>query len=411
MKRSDRRVTVDKEGRISFVTFFPVCENMHLTKDVGMIPYVLHRDFGYDASVACRRNGDYPYLETETPGLKMTFIGKSRLRELAGKGGGFFSRAVEALSATLEVLPFMIRHGRHIDILQLYHYKDESIIAAWIYKAVNPKGIVYLKLDLHPDIIELCKKDPGKVKSSKLYEIAHFDMISTEFSESLDVLKNIHPSFKKYRDSLYYVPNGIDGVKLARFRIGYDKKENIIIHAGRIGTPQKATDVVLRAFAGVAKEFPSWRLLLIGSMDETFEPYYRDFLEKNGEIKDQIQYPGYMESRDDVYRSYQKASVVFFPSRFESFGLVAVEAGYLGDVLLASNIPPIRDITDGGRYGYLCEVDDVGCFIEKLRHIMASEVETAGMSASSATHIGEAFDWSAICAGLHRMFTERTGNR
>ena len=189
------------------------------------------------------------------------------------------------------------------------------------------------------------------------------------------------------------------------------KGERSVLHAGRIGTPQKATDVVLKAFAGIAKEFPSWRLVLIGSMDETFVPYYRDFMEKNGDIKDQILYPGFMESRDDVYRSYQKARVVFFPSRFESFGLVAVEAGYLGDVLLASNIPPVRDITDDGRYGYLCEVDDVGCFIEKLRHILAGEEETARMSASIATYIGEEFDWSAICAGLHRMFTEKMGNR
>ena len=59
------RVQVGKEGSIVFATFFPDCENIHLTKDIGMIPYVLHRDFGYDAYVICHKNGDYPYLEKE----------------------------------------------------------------------------------------------------------------------------------------------------------------------------------------------------------------------------------------------------------------------------------------------------------------------------------------------------------
>lgn len=37
------------EKKLVFATFFPGCLNVHLTKDVGMIPYVLYRDFGYDS--------------------------------------------------------------------------------------------------------------------------------------------------------------------------------------------------------------------------------------------------------------------------------------------------------------------------------------------------------------------------
>ncbi len=404
-----------KEGNIVFATFFPGCENIHLTKDIGMIPYVLHRDFGYDAYVICHKNGDYPYLEKETPGLKLCFIGRSGCRSVTKalrlKTGGIFSRAVDALCTTLEVLPFMIRHGRHIDILQLYHYKDESVIASFFYRAINPKGIVYLKLDLHPDILDICKNEPRKLKSSRLYDIAGFDVISAEYSESLDILGNLHPAFRRYRDRLYYVPNGIDTERLSRYRISYDKKENIVLHAGRVGAPVKASDVVLNAFAGIAKEFPLWKLVLIGAMEESFMPYYREFLEKNEDIRDRIQYLGFLESRSEVYEHYGRAKIYFFPSRGESFGLVAVEAGYLGDVLLASNIPSLRDITGMGKYGCLCEIDDTKCFTEKLRHMMADEEGTAKMSASGAELIGENFDWSAICASLHRIFTGKMNKR
>ncbi len=54
-----------KRDKIVFATFFPACENTHLTKEVGMIPYILHRDFGYDSYIICYKNGDYPHLETK----------------------------------------------------------------------------------------------------------------------------------------------------------------------------------------------------------------------------------------------------------------------------------------------------------------------------------------------------------
>ena len=58
-------IFIAHKDKLNFVTLFPQCQNIHLVKDVGMIPYVMHRDMGYDSYVMCYKNGDYPYLDTE----------------------------------------------------------------------------------------------------------------------------------------------------------------------------------------------------------------------------------------------------------------------------------------------------------------------------------------------------------
>ena len=46
------------EMKKRFLTLFPELENVHLMKDVGMIPYIMHKEFGYDSYIAsyCSRN-------------------------------------------------------------------------------------------------------------------------------------------------------------------------------------------------------------------------------------------------------------------------------------------------------------------------------------------------------------------
>jgi hypothetical protein len=41
-----------------------------------MMPYIMYRDMGYDAVLVSYRNGDYPYLDEEVPGLRMKLMKK-----------------------------------------------------------------------------------------------------------------------------------------------------------------------------------------------------------------------------------------------------------------------------------------------------------------------------------------------
>ena len=60
----------------TFVTIFPHTENIHLIKDVGMIPYILQKHHDFDSYIATYNNGNYQFLDTEVKGLKIRFIKK-----------------------------------------------------------------------------------------------------------------------------------------------------------------------------------------------------------------------------------------------------------------------------------------------------------------------------------------------
>jgi hypothetical protein len=63
---------------MTFVTLFPGATNIHLTKDVGMIPFIMHKYYGYDSTLVCYKNDEYDYLETEVKGLKIDFLEKKQ---------------------------------------------------------------------------------------------------------------------------------------------------------------------------------------------------------------------------------------------------------------------------------------------------------------------------------------------
>ncbi len=402
MLMSLRRDSREKE-RLTFATFFPQCENIHLAKDIGMIPYILARDYGYDSLLISYKNGEYPYLRSEVPGLRHIIMKKGALhgldgfRECVRKRAPLLARLLDGLVIAWDALPVLIRHGRKIDVLQLYHFDDESIIVGWMYKLFNGRGMTYLKLDISPDTIEEYRERPGKLseKASIFYRKAPFDILSIETQELYDFLRKDHPLLKTFGDRLYYLPNGIDYGKLSHYMRSFGEKENMVLHLGRLGMPQKATEVVLEAFTRAAGGFPGWKLVMIGHMEDGFYRAYEGYFSRPG-----IEYKGFLDSREEVYKYFGRAKVLAAPSRFESFGLVIAEGGALGDLILGSDIPSIREMTNGGEYGYLCKVDDVDCFTRTLRSIMAGGDGQETKSAQISGFIREKFNWTTVCGEL-----------
>jgi glycosyltransferase involved in cell wall biosynthesis len=404
------------KSRVTFATFFPTFDNSHLTKDVGMIPYVLSRDFGYESSVICYKNEEHLKIDTETPGIKVLYIKRKytrllqKIKELTIEYKLVSTtNHIELLCTVLEAIPVLLKTGKKIDILQLYHLKYESYIMGFIFKMINRNGILYLKLDWDPEVIKYYKKNSAYLRKKRhiLYKkIFPFDIVSSETEQLYDFLRSDHPLLKDSK-SLYYIPNGVDANNLSELTVNFDKKDNIILHVGRIGTYQKGSEIALEAFGGIARDFPEWRLVFIGTMEDVFTKYFNDFLERNKDIRDRISYIGYLGPKEEVYKYYARAKILVFPSRFESFGLVLVESGFFGNVILGSDIPSVREITNNGSYGFLCPVNDSKCFTNTLRFMISHPDQLKQKSNSMAQYMRDNYNWLTICGKLHRIFNSR----
>jgi glycosyltransferase involved in cell wall biosynthesis len=161
--------------------------------------------------------------------------------------------------------------------------------------------------------------------------------------------------------------------------------------------------MVLEAFAAISDELPQWKLVLIGPPEDGFSDYFSRFIKEHENLADRIIFVGYLKTRKEVFDYYIRSKIIAFPSRYESFGLVIAEAGACGVVPVATQIPSLIDLTDNGRLGYLCPIDDTYFFTNQLRYAMSHDEELREKSHEMVHYIQNRFEWSAICSRLQEL--------
>lgn len=103
-----------------------------------------------------------------------------------------------------------------------------------------------------------------------------------------------------------------------------------------------------------------YTLKLIGEADEHFYDYLKKYFIKYPDLKCRVEFTGYTDNRQDLDMEYQSAKIFVLPSRWESFGIVLVEAAKRGCYIIASDqIPAAKDITADGTFGTLIENDNL----------------------------------------------------
>lgn len=140
------------------------------------------------------------------------------------------------------------------------------------------------------------------------------------------ILKN-HPDLNEKK--IKVIPNGI---KIINRKINLEKKEKIILYAGRL-FKRKGVQYLIEAFDSLNKmNKKNWQLFICGDGD------YKKELEKIAEkskSKDKIKFLGWLD-KDNLYKLYEKSSIFVLPSSEESFGLVLIEAMMFGNAIITT---------------------------------------------------------------------------
>ncbi|MEM3329014.1 MAG: glycosyltransferase [Saccharolobus sp.] len=115
----------------------------------------------------------------------------------------------------------------------------------------------------------------------------------------------------------------------------------LVLFTGRI-VYQKGLDLLLRAFKLVVKEIENARLLVFGIPSGDYSLLW-DIIDRTAEIKDNVRLVlGKMDF--DLYKLYHYVSSVFaIPSRWEPFGINAIEAMALGLPVVAYAVGGLRE--------------------------------------------------------------------
>ena len=337
--RAEMEINILKKK--TFVTLFN-SENIHLLKDVGLIPYGMYKYKNYDASIATYFNGQYPYADNLVKGLKITEV-----KKITGK-------------FDLDCLIYLAQNARKIDVLNIYHIKGQSGLKALTYKIFNRKGKIYLKFDS-----VICKDSGINLKNiacALLLKLSDFK--STEIEEKVNSL-----SFS-WNEKIGFVPNPYYPAYFQNY-VYFNQRKNQIITVGRIGSNQKATEILIEGFAKIHNKIPEWQLVLVGPRETfdiklDFEKFINDIYEKYDGIKDKIIFKGSITEKNILNDLYLESKIAAFPSRWEGFGIAPMEACLSGCFFVGTDIPSFRALTENFKYAYACKIEDVTDFSDKL---------------------------------------------
>ena len=368
---------------MKLVTLFLKTENVHLQKDVGMIPFLLHKYYGYDSGIVTYRNGaDYPYARNEVKGLGLWFL-KKRLGIIAD---GCF---------------YLMRNAKRIDILNVYHLNLSSFFYLFTYRIFRKRGsIAYLKLDMNPVGLKNAFLR-GPVGWIKRRTMAFADVMSVESTLLLRELK------KHYGDKVFYLPNGYS---LPERKVTV-KKEDVILTVGNLGTREKATDVLLEAFADCADR-QGFTLRLVGSVTEEFRAYQEACFEKYPALRERVVFCGSIQDKNLLAAEYDKAKIFAFPSRSESFGIVLTEASSRGDYIITTEgVPAGYDISCQGKYGMVIGIDDRKALSEAFVKLWNMPLDWEGQAEEIRHYTEEHFQWEKLCAVLQSALAAECGER
>lgn len=178
------------------------------------------------------------------------------------------------------------------------------------------------------------------------------------------------------------------------------ERENIFLTVARLGTVQKATDILLEAFAKSADKH-NWDLKLIGTVEKEFRPYIEEYYKKYPELKSRVHFVGQIKNRELLYNEYCRAKVFVLPSRWESYGISCAEALSCGcRLILTDTIPPAKELTNNERYGKIIEANNVDALSEAI--IGAVNQEYTQLDIDERVQYANAkFSWEKICATLY----------
>ncbi|KFF18281.1 glycosyltransferase family 4 protein [Flavobacterium hydatis] len=327
----------------------------HISKDVFLVPYYLGKELDYNVNIVYTPSEKNKDLPKAINGVKLNPLRINRQ---------------ESQSTFWEIIKtclYIIKHAKSIDLLMFIrscspYYELQSLL----YKKLNPKGKVYVKLDINPNVI-VEKNNNNSSFSFKYYVHQQIKIVSLKLIDCFSCETSI--TYKKIKESslpefqfgnkLELVPNGFDEELLQSLHLqerAYDEKENLIITVGRLGSPEKNTEMFLQALNKV--KLNNWQVCFIGTIDSRIEKTIELFYKENPDKIKSVNFVGPIFDKNELWEFYNRAKVFVLTSDWEGYPIVFPEAKRFRNYLVSTDVAACRDIIENEKYGACIPIND-----------------------------------------------------
>lgn len=185
-------------------------------------------------------------------------------------------------------------------------------------------------------------------------------------------------------------------------RLFVQDHEKLVVYAGRL-SPMKGVEDLAEAFCLLAASEPRASLVLAG------EGVLREALDKRFQeagVADRVLLTGWVA--DKVLGAlFMAADVVAVPSRYEPFGMVAIEAAACGAAVVAAEVGGLAEVVRGSR-GSLQGVPPAqpDLLASALGALLTDEPRTRRMRESAETYARQTYSWGAVAGEFESLLRQ-----
>jgi glycosyltransferase involved in cell wall biosynthesis len=382
------------KSRLNFVTLFPSAESVHLSKDVGQIPYIFAKEFGAKSLLVTESDDAFGDIERRTPGLSVLRLN----RNLCVRG------------MRVSAFHYLWRESKSIDVLNLYHLSLETKLLSLLFRIRNPKGFLYVKLDVNVanETAALSERPRRNFIRRKLGELFHsafyrsVTMFSAESRQAAEIVKYRYPAMQT---KLLEITNGLEVPVLPHsVETTMASKQNLIVTVGRIGTYQKNNELLLDALKKV--DLRDWKVAIVGPYTEAFAQAFGEFLKEFPHLRNAVSLIGNVSDRKELMGWYAKARIFALTSRWEGFPLVFAEAQCYGNFIVSTDISSAAEVMEDGMFGRIVQNDDAMALAEAFQNVIHKQICSDALLRQIASWGRTRYDWHEILLPLKKAIDE-----
>ncbi len=222
-------------------------------------------------------------------------------------------------------------------------------------------------------------------------------------------------------DKIEVIPNGINLTNFNGVDRDYDFRrqfamdnEKIILYMGRL-VYEKGIQHLISAMPKILNGYHDSKLIIAGKggmMDEL------KVQANSMGLGNKVYFTGYLNSKQ-VQKMYKCADIAVFPSTYEPFGIVALEAMLAGVPTVVSDIGGLNEIVEHGVTGMKSYCGNSNSIADSVLSLLYNPQLCDNVSKNAKIKVKEQFNWAKIAQDTHftyqraicQTMAERTANQ
>ena len=227
---------------------------------------------------------------------------------------------------------------------------------------------------------------------------------ATEVIVNSNYMKNeIQRLFGLPFDKINVIPNGINLSNFTGIERDYDFRrqyamdnEKIILYVGRL-VYEKGVQNLIAAMPKILANYHDSKLIIAGRggmMDELKQEA------RNLGLDNKVYFTGYLDSKK-VQKMYKCADVAVFPSTYEPFGVVALEAMLAGVPTVVSDVGGLDEIVTHGVDGMKSYAGNANSIADSVTALLYDHQLATNVSKKAKQKVKDQFNWEKIAQDTH----------